>query len=146
CRSNDFAAEPICFFCTTGAPERKFLQEATKKTKILQRSALQKSLFVNFASFCCSYLSQPEKEFLQKVAKETKAGVGICNPSLTSLPSVHVFALFGGFYLCGLSSACARRRLSAASLNSGLRRSAATNSGMLSRVRPDARRAKPRLL
>src|SRR5436190_4532338 len=65
------------------------------------------SLFVNFASFCCSYLSQPEKEFLQKVAKETKAGVGICNPSLTSLPSVHVFSLFGGFYLCGLSCACA---------------------------------------
>src|SRR6202795_4432347 len=40
-------------------------------------------------------------------------------------------------YLCELNCACARRRLSAATLNSGLRRSAASNSGMLSRGFPD---------
>jgi hypothetical protein len=42
--------------------------------------------------------------------------------------------------------ACARRRLSAAPFNSGLRRSAASNSGMLSRALPDASRANPKLL
>src|SRR6266478_1003788 len=52
----------------------------------------------------------------------------------------------GTCYLCELNCACARRRLSAATFNSGLRRSAASNSGMLSRGFPDARRANPRLL
>ena len=52
----------------------------------------------------------------------------------------------GTCYLCELNCACARRRLSAAPFNSGLRRSAASNSGMLSRGFPDARRANPRLL
>ena len=49
-------------------------------------------------------------------------------------------------YLCELNCACARRRLSAAAFNSGLRRSAASNSGMLSRGFPDARRANPKLV
>jgi hypothetical protein len=60
--------------------------------------------------------------------------------------TVQFVFVFSRHYFCELNCACARRRLSAAPLNSGLRRSAASNSGMLSRVRPDARRAKPRLL
>jgi hypothetical protein len=48
-------------------------------------------------------------------------------------------------YLSELNWARARRRLSAAAFDSGLRRSAASNSGMLSRGFPDARRANPRL-
>ena len=54
--------------------------------------------------------------------------------------------IFSRRYLCELNCAWARRRLSAAPFNSGLRRSAASNSGMLSRGFPDARRANPRLL
>src|ERR1700757_2945758 len=48
-------------------------------------------------------------------------------------------------YLCELNCACARRRLSAAAFDSGLKCSAASNSGMLSLGFPDARRANPRL-
>jgi hypothetical protein len=55
---------------------------------------------------------------------------------------VQIFSLR---YLCGLNCACAWRRPSAAALNSGLSCSAASNSGMLSRGLPDARRAHPRL-
>jgi len=48
-------------------------------------------------------------------------------------------------YFCESNCDCARRRLSAAPFNSGLRRSATSNSGMLSRALPDASRADPRL-
>ena len=54
--------------------------------------------------------------------------------------------IFPRRYLCEFNCACARRRLSAAAFNSGLRRSAASDSGMLSRGFPDARRANPRLV
>src|ERR1700693_6124215 len=54
--------------------------------------------------------------------------------------------IFSRRYLCELNCACARRRLSAATFNPGLRRSAASNSAMLSRGFPDASRARPRLL
>ena len=54
-------------------------------------------------------------------------------------------AFFSLRYLCGLNCACAWRRPSAAALNSGLRCSAASNSGMLSLGFPDSRRAHPRL-
>jgi len=46
-------------------------------------------------------------------------------------------AFFSLRYLCGLNCAWAWRRPSAAALNSGLRRSAASNSGMLSLGCPD---------
>ena len=49
-------------------------------------------------------------------------------------------------YLCGLNCACAWRRPSAAAFDFGSRRSAASNSGMLSRGLPDARRTDPRLV
>ena len=47
-------------------------------------------------------------------------------------------------YFCGVNCPCDWRRPSAAALNSGLRCSAASNSGMLSLGFPDSRRAHPR--
>jgi hypothetical protein len=45
-----------------------------------------------------------EENFLQKAAKETKAGFGIRNPSLTSFPSVDVFALWAASIFAGLAA------------------------------------------
>jgi len=54
--------------------------------------------------------------------------------------------VLGRCYFCEPNCDSARRRLSAAPFSSGSRRSAVSNSGMLSRALPEASRAKPRLL
>ena len=59
------------------------------------------------------------------------------------IPSL--YRSFPDRYLSEPNCACARRRLSAAPVSSGLNLSAVSNSGILSRALPDASKANPRL-
>jgi hypothetical protein len=156
------------------ASQREFLQKSTKETKVGIGFAtplrylrfLLFNLFGRGGSPEPPQRSSPSTANMQASTTTDQTDITDTLPSFVIrhscfvIPSIRVIrgssicaegaqdrsAFFSRHYFCELNCACARRRLSAAPLNSGLRRSAASNSGMLSRVRPDARRAKPRLL